>query len=57
MESQKRKGKRKNILETKIEIIEEELNNEKVELKENEDKKNELLRQIEKAKNHYQTKI
>ena len=48
--AKKEKEREKKILKTKIEIIEEELNNEKVELKENEDKKNELLRQIENAK-------
>ena len=48
--AKKEKEREKKILETKIEIIAEELNNEKVELKENEEKKNELLRQIENAK-------
>lgn len=48
--AKKEKEREKKILETKIEIIEEELNNEKVELKENKEKKNELLRQIENAK-------
>lgn len=48
--AKKEKEREKKILETKIEIIAEKLNNEKVELKENEEKKNELLRQIENAK-------
>lgn len=48
--AKKEKEREKKILESKIEAIEEELNKAKVELKENEDKKNELLKQIENAK-------
>ncbi len=48
--AKKEKDMEKKILETKIEIMEEDLNNEKIELKENEEKKKELLQHIENAK-------